>query len=90
MSSSLSEEEVYPLVHLPHLKSLAFRPPRLTVSFSKPAEDWVVEIVKRFKDCVRLVQLIIHCDNLKYRSALIADRLKDFDMFGGGVQYRTW
>ena len=91
----LQAEDVNALVGLPRLKFVSLRHRFCEKSTSKLPEEWAVEVVKRFKDCAQLVQLDIDDINIKNRSLLIAaaaatyDR-KDFDMFIGGVQYRTW
>ncbi len=83
------------LVDLPHLKSVTLRAPSFKNLFARPAEECAVEVVKRLKDCTQLVQLEIDDGNIKHRSQLIAEAAamygrKDFDMYIGGVQYRTW
>ena len=92
---SLKGEDVNALVGLPHLKSVTLRHRFIKKSGSKPPEDCAVEVVKRFKDCAQLVQLDIDDINIKNRCPVIAEAAvaysrKDFDMFIGGVQYRTW
>ncbi len=94
-SEPLKGEDVNALVDLPHLKSVTLRLRIYKESVAKPAEECVVEIVKRLKYCAQLVQLDIDDIYIKNRSPLIAEaaamyRRKDFDMFIGGVQYRTW
>ncbi len=100
-NTQLKGEYVNALVLLPHLKSVTLRAPCIKKSDVKPAEECAVEVVKRLKDCVQLVQLDMDDINIKNRrprgnrsqlvaeAALMYDR-KDFDMFIGGVQYRTW
>ncbi len=62
---------------------------------SNPGEEYAVEIVKKLKNCVQLVQLEIADSILNYRSPRIAKTTamyhrKNFDMFISGVQHRTW
>ncbi len=90
----LKGEDVSALVALPRLASVAIRPPFYVESDPKRAEECAVEIVKKLKDCEQLVQLEIVDRNIKNRFPLIAEaavmyKRKDFDMFIGGVQYRT-
>ncbi len=90
--SLLKGEDVNALVDLPHLKSVTLRH---WFSEESVAEKRAVEVVKRFKDCAQLMHLEIDDFNLKNRSSLIAETAvtygrKEFDMFIGGVQYRTW
>ncbi len=91
----LKGDDVNALVDLPRLKSVSIRPPLFMKSISKPAEVCAVEIVNKLKDCAQLLQLDIHDVYINRRSPLIAEAAvmydrKDFDMFIGGVQYRTW
>ncbi len=91
-SEPLKGEEVNALVGLPHLKSVT-----LGYWFCEESimEECAVEVVKRFKDCTQLIQLDIDDIINMNRSILVAEAAamynrKDFDMFIGGVQYRTW
>ncbi len=91
----LKGEDVNALVGLPHLKFVALRRRVFHRPVSKPPEECAVEVVKKFKDCAQLVQLDIEDINIKNRSKLVAEAAmmygrKNFDMFIGGVQYRTW
>ncbi len=86
---SLKGEDVDALVRLPCLKSVTLRRRYPEKSVLK-----VVEVVKRLKHCPQLVQLDIDYNRWS-RAPLIAEAAaaynrKDFDMFIGGVQYRTW
>ncbi len=83
------------LVDLPHLKSVTVLHTRNNISFSKPPEVHAAEVVKSFKGCALLMELEIVDNNLWNRSPLIAEAAaaydrKDFDMFIGRTQYRTW
>ncbi len=93
-TASLKGEDVDALVDLPRLKHVTLRPASFNISPSKQP-GYAVEVVKRFKDCVQLVQLEIHDMYNNYRSPIIAEAAamygrRDFDMFIRGVQYRTW
>ncbi len=93
-TKSLKGEDLNALVGLPCLKSVTVHPTRLNPFLSKYTEKCVVEMVNRLKDCAQLVQFEI-VEHLKNRSPLIAQaaatyKRKDFDMFIGGVPYRTW
>ncbi len=83
------------LVDLLHLKSVTLRRDNTLSSNFKFAEGRAVEVVNTFNHCAQLSQLEIDNVHLKKRSQLIAEAAvtydrKDFDMFIGGVQYRTW
>ncbi len=91
----LNGDDVKALVKLPHLKVVKLWRGCYNIWEPNPAEECAVEIVKKLKDCVQLVQLDIDDGNIKSRSRAIADaavmyRRKHFDMFVSGVQYRTW
>ena len=90
----LNGVDVYSLVGLAHLKSVKLQRQSNESSW-KLLENCAVEVVKRLKDCAQLVQLEIDGNNMKDRSTLIAEAAvmynrKDFDMFIGNYQYRTW
>ncbi len=96
----LKGEHVNVLVGLPHLKCVTIRGPFCRRRSLKPPEERAVEFVKIFKDCAKLSQLdiddidFVDC-NVENQSQLFAEAAamydrKDFDMFVGGVQYRTW
>ncbi len=93
----LTGEDVKALVSLPHLKSVTLQSKftMKSVSVSKPSEC-AVEVMKTFKDCARLVRLEISgvIQLFWYRcqiaQAAAMYKRKDFDMFIGGVQFRTW
>ncbi len=92
--ASLNGEDVNALVGLPRLKSVTLRHRFSEKSVSKPPEKGAVEVVKTLKDCAQLVELDIDDINIKNQSPAIAEAAlmygrKDFDMFIGGVQYRT-
>ncbi len=85
-------DNVKALVDLPHLKSVSLQH---EFYLESGAEKCALEVVKRLKNCAQLVQLEMGSINIENRSAFIAEAAvmynrKDFDMFIGGVQYRTW
>ncbi len=91
-ATSLKGKYLNALVDLPYLKSVC-----LSLSFSKRPERRAVNLMESLKDCAQLTQLELEIFdlNLKNRSPAIARaaatyKRKDFDMFIGGVQYRTW
>ncbi len=91
----LKGEDVNVLVALSHLKYVVLWHRFINQSVSGLLEKYTVEIVERLKDCAQLMQLNINEIYIKNRSPLIAEAAatynrKDFDMFIGGVQYRTW
>ncbi len=100
----LKGEAVSALVGLPRLKSVTLGLSYFCKAYPKISEECAVEVVKTLKDCAQLVQLEI--EHWSHRTiefvvvnrgksfriaeaAVMYDR-KDFDMFIGGVQYRTW
>ncbi len=93
----LKGEEVKALAGLPHLKSVTLQCKftMKSVSVLKSSER-AVEVMKTFKDCARLVRLeISEVIQLFWYQCQIAQaaamhKRKDFDMFIGGVQFRTW
>ncbi len=94
-NTSFKGEDVSALVNLPHLKSVTLRCPFAMNSLFLPPVEGAVEVMKKLRNCAHLVQLAIDDTNRWDRSLLIAEAAvtygrKDFDMFIGGVQYRTW
>ncbi len=92
---SLKGKDVNALVGLSNLKCVTLRCQFIKKSASKPPEQCAVEVVERLRDCAQLTQLDIDDINIANRSPAIAEAAakygrKDFDMFIGGVQYRTW
>ena len=91
----LKSDDVDVLVDLPHLRSVIFAPAFRNMPASEHPEKCVVEVVNKLKDCPTLVLLEFTDASLKNWSSIIAEaaamyKRKDFDMFIGGVQYRTW
>ena len=91
----LKADDVRALINLPHLKYVRIWRGCYNSSAANPAEKHALQIVKNFKDCTQLVQLEIDDVNIRNRSSAIAEpaamyHRTDFDMFIGGVQYRTW
>ncbi len=96
--TELEGEDVNALLDLPRLKFVTLRPSFCTTSVSM--EERVVELMRKFKLCAQLLQLDIDDIDIKNghppgnRSRLIAEAASmygrnDFDMFIGGLQYRT-
>ncbi len=90
----LKGKDVKALVDLPLLKSVTLRPARHNTSISRHPEKCAVKVVKRFRHCAQLVQLEILGACIKNWAPLVAEAAtyarRDFDIFIGGTQYRTW
>ena len=95
---TLIGEDVGALVDLAHLESMTIRYLLALQSVPQPSrlsEECAVEVVRKLKDCAQLVQLEIYDTELFRGSRRIAEAAvmyhrKDFDMYIGNVQYRTW